>query len=170
MRDWLALQQIIDIGPGLMRVTGHMAVDFPVRPGELVSSATARIDDRSMRVTQLIVGAEVGGRRDQSRRSLRCHDATVGGECSVDFHPTFNVDDTVVVDRHMPTGARDVVRADEVPHVAAGFWNYLRKLELAGAKTEHCDRMCGLVANRNVILHLSRRFPVMKVTERLAAE
>src|SRR5439155_17462177 len=81
--------------------------------------------NRLVRLVELTVRPEMGRRGHEAGRGGRADDFAVPGERGVQFDAHFQVDRTVQIDRDVPPGTWDVLRADDAPHRAAGIRNDL---------------------------------------------
>src|SRR5262245_24305268 len=118
-------KQVIDIGANLARVLVPvvlpMAVDFPLRTGELVPVGGAPLLNRAVRFVQSLIRSEMRRRRDEARRRGREDDLSMARERSIQLDTDFEIDLAVEIDSNVPPGAGNLLRTDHVPDSAAGI-------------------------------------------------
>src|SRR4051794_25439055 len=100
-----------------------MAVDFPAGAGQLVTVLRGPVADCLMCLVEEGVGAEVRRGDHRAGRCGRTDDLAVAVEGGFELDADFQVDLLVPVERDVPARTRELLRADDAPHEAAGLWD-----------------------------------------------
>ena len=93
-----------------------------------------------MRLMQLLVRTVMYGTGNEACGRGRSGNFTVSGKRGVHLDARFKIDLTIQVERDVPAGSLDLLRAKHAPHETASSWYDLGKLRLTCPTAYHRKR------------------------------
>src|SRR5262249_41074645 len=130
-----------------------VTVNLPVGTRRRIPVVGAPQTNRLVCLVELTVRPVMGRGGDPTSRGGRADNLAVPGERGVQFNAHFQVDHIVPVERDVPAGSRDLLRADDAPYQAAGIRNDFREFVAGRATADNRKRTAGELFESDGVFH-----------------